>query len=197
MMTNHGLGPEVTMSPEIRSFNQPLSPLQKNRTIFGEFSGYLLTRTGDYPGTSSFRIAVYLLEAVLIGLFTYLWLEYAQIGKLYHWLFPVIVSSAIVIVHYIITEIAYKFWKPTQRTIGLFWLVSFAGLVASFMLVYLSGICGFICQVTGSYCPVSWHTSPPETVAVFFKTVIMPWLITISLLTQKRNWPKNLQALHK
>ncbi len=138
----------------------------------------------DYPNTSSFRITVYLLEGVLIGLFTYLWLEYAQMGKLYHWLFPIIVSSAIVIVHYTITEIMYKFWKPFKRTIGIFWLISFAGVVMSFILVYSMGICGLVCQIIGSYCPVIWHTSPPDTIAVFFKTAILPWVISISLLTQ-------------
>ena len=172
------------MSPEIRSFNQSLSPPGKSRFKFADISGYYHTRMDDYPHKSPIRIAVYFLEGILIGLFTYLWLEYAQMGKLYHWLFPIIVSLSIVMIHYTITEIAYKICKPIQRTIGLFWLISFAGLVASFILVYLSGICGFICQVTGSYCPVSWHASPPETVTVFFKTAILPWLISISLLTQ-------------
>jgi hypothetical protein len=150
----------------------------------GDIADHLQTRMDDYPNTSSFRITVYLLEGILIGLFTYLWLEYAQMGKLYHWLFPIIVSSAIVFVHYIITEIMYQFTKPFKRTIGTFWLISFAGVVMSFILVYFTGICGFVCQITGSYCPVIWHTSPPDTIAVFFKTVTLPWVISISWLTQ-------------
>jgi hypothetical protein len=172
------------MSNETGSINQPMSRVLNRRSIFGAIADYLQTRMDEYANTSSFRIILYLLEGVLIGLFTYLWLEYAQMGKLYHWLFPVIVSSAIVFVHYIITEILYKFWKPFRRTIGGFWLISFAGVVISFILVYSTGICGFVCQITGSYCPLIWHTSPPDTIAVFFKTVALPWIISISLLTQ-------------
>jgi len=152
----------------------------------------------DYPNTSFLRITSYLLEGVLIGLFTFLWLEYAQMGKLYHWLFPVIVSSAIVIFHYLIAEIVYKFGIPIKRIMGIFWAVSFAGLVVSFILVYFTGICGFVCQVTGSHCPVLWHTSPPAMIAVFFKTVFLPWLISIALLTQgilKREMAKELARI--
>ena len=162
------------MSPETDSINQPLSPVQQIRSILGDFAEFLQTRMEVYSNTSSFSIAVYLIEGILIGLFTYLWLEYAQMGELYHWLFPIIVSSSIVIVHYTITEILYKFWKPDNRTVGIFWLLSFAGVVVSFVLVYSMGICGLVCQVTGSYCPLKWHTSPPETIAVFLKTAILP-----------------------
>jgi|GEM_PF-2085119 len=186
------------MSHETGSINQPMSRVQKSRSILGDIADYLQARMDDYPNTSSFRITVYILEGALIGLFTYLWLEYAQMGKLYHWLFPIIVSSAIVFVHYIITEILYNFWKPFERTIGVFWLISFAGVVMSFILVYFTGICGFVCQITGSYCPVRWHTSPPDTIAVFFKTVILPWVISISMLTQgilKKEMAKELASI--
>ena len=172
------------MSLESGSINQPLSPVQKSRPIFDAISDYFHTGMDEYPNTSAFRIAIYLFEGLLIGLFTFLWLEYAQMGKLYHWLFPIIVSSAMVFVHYAITEVLYKFWKPYKRTIGVFWLISFGGVVMSFFLVYSTGICGFVCQITGSYCPVIWHTSPPEMIAVLFKTVILPWVISISLLSQ-------------
>ena len=186
------------MPSETNSINQPMSMVQKSRSIWGDIADYLQTRMDDYPNTSSFRISIYLLEGVLIGLFTYLWLEYAQMGKLYHWLFPIIVSSAFVLVHYTITEIGYKFWKPFKRTIGKFWLISFAGVVMSFILVYFTGICGFVCQITGSYCPAIWHTSPPDTIAVFFKTVALPWVISISWLTQgilKKEMAKELASI--
>ncbi|CAB1065391.1 hypothetical protein D1BOALGB6SA_10188 [Olavius sp. associated proteobacterium Delta 1] len=172
------------MSSETNRANQPMSTVQKSRSIFRDIADYLKTRMDDYPNRSSFRITVYLLEGILIGLSTYLWLEYAQMGKLYHWLFPIIVSSAIVGVHYTITETVYKFWKPSKKTLGIFWMISFAGIVMSFLLVYLTGICGFVCQITGSYCPAIWHTSPPDTIAVFFKTAVLPWVISISWLTQ-------------
>lgn len=186
------------MSSETNRINPPLPTVQKSGSIFGDIAGYLQTRMDAYPNTSSFRITAYLLEGLLIGLFTYLWLEYAQMGKLYHWLFPIIVSSAIVFVHYIITETSYRFWKPSKRTIGIFWLISFAGVVMGFILVYLTGLCGLVCRITGSYCPVIWHTSPPDTIAVFFKTAILPWLISISWLTQgilKKEMAKELASI--
>jgi hypothetical protein len=80
------------MSNETSSINQPMSLVNKSRSIWGDIADYLLIRMDDYSSTSSFRIAMYLLEGVLIGLFTYAWLEYAQMGKLYHWLFPIIVD---------------------------------------------------------------------------------------------------------
>ena len=186
------------MSNETSSINQPMSLVQKSRSRMGDIADYLKTRMDYYPNTSFFRITLYLLEGVLIGLFTYLWLEYAQMGKLYHWLFPIIVSSFMVLAHYVITETVYKFFKPSGRTIGKFWLFSFAGVAVSFILVYSTGICGFVCQITGSYCPAIWHTSPPDTIAVFFKTVILPWVISISLLTQgilKKEMAKELASI--
>lgn len=188
------------MSNETSSINQPMSMVHKSRSIVSDISGYLQTRMDDCPTKSASRITVYLLEGGLMGLFTYLWLEYARMGKLYHWLFPIIVSSAIVFVHYAITETFYKFWKPAKRTLGIFWLLSFAGVVMSFILVYSAGICGLVCQVTGLYCPERWHTFPPDTIAVFFKTVILPWLISISLLTQgilKKELAKELAGLRQ
>ena len=184
MTKAHSFVSEVSMSNETRSINQPMSIIQKSRSIFGDIADYLLTKMDDDPKALSFRISTYILEAVLIGLFTYLWLENAQMGKLYHWLFPIIVSSAIVIFHYTVTEIMYKFWKPFKRTIGISWLISFAGVILSFILVYFTGICGFVCRIVDSYCPVIWHTSPPDTIAVFLKTVLLPWVISIFLLTQ-------------
>jgi len=70
-----------------------MSLFQKNRSIFGDIADYFLIRMDEYPYPSSFRIAAYLLEGVLIGLFTYLWLEYAQMGKLYHLLYSLKQSS--------------------------------------------------------------------------------------------------------
>jgi hypothetical protein len=188
------------MSPKSDSIRQPLSPSQQFRSILGHFSEVLQTRMDDYSNTYAFKLAVYLIEGILIGLFTFLWLEYAQMGELYHWLFPLIVSSTIVLTHYIITEILVKFRKPLTRTIGIFWLISFAGVIAGFILVYLTGICGFICQITGSYCPVEWHTSPPDTIAVFFKTILLPWVIFVVVLTQgikKRQLAKELATIRQ
>jgi len=183
------------MSPATSKADQSIFRLQKSRSILSDIADFLQNRMDDYPNTSLFRMTPYLLEGVLIGLFTFLWLEYAQMGKLYHWLFPIIVSSAIVIFHYSIAENVYKFGMQTKRTIGIFLAVSFVSLVASFILVYFSGLCGFICQITGSHCPVLWHTSPPAAIGVFFKTVILPWLISSTWLAQgvlKREMAKGL-----
>jgi hypothetical protein len=89
----YGFEAEVSMPNETRSVNQPMSLFQKSRSIFGDNADYLMGRMDDYPNSSSFRIIIYLLEGVLIGLFTYLWLEYAQMGKLYHLLYSLKQSS--------------------------------------------------------------------------------------------------------
>lgn len=171
---------------------------QKSRSIFGDITDYFLTPMDDYPNTSSFRMTVYLLEGVLIGSFTYMWLEYAQMGALYHWLYPIIVSAAIILGHYVVSELVFKHWQPLKTTILKFWVISFAGVSLSFIIVQSLGVCGILCRIIGSYCPEEWHTSVPNVVAVFFKTVLIPWGISTFLLTQgvlKKQLAKELSSI--
>jgi DNA-binding LytR/AlgR family response regulator len=45
---------------------------------------------------------------------------------------------------------------------------------------------------------VIWHTSPPDTIAVFFKTVLFPWGVSVFLLTQgilKKQIAKELASI--
>ena len=185
------------MSNETRSINQPMALVQKSRSILGDIADYLLTPMDD-PNASTFRITVYLLEGVLIGSFTYMWLEYAQMGALYHWLYPIIASSAIILGHYVVTELVFKHRQPIKKTIWKFWVISFAGVSLSFIIVQVLGVCGILCRIIGSYCPVTWHTSAPNVVAVFFKTVLIPWGISTFLLTQgvlKKQIAKELSSI--
>ncbi len=138
----------------------------------------------DAADRFTFRIIMYILEAVLIGLGTYLWLEHAQMGKLYHWLFPIIVASLIAIFHFAFVEVIYKFLRPPKRKLGHTWIISCVGLMFGFLLAYSTGICGIVCRILNSYCPIKWHTSPPETILVFFRTVWFPWLIATFFMTQ-------------
>ncbi len=89
-------------NPEILPPETP-NPLRQ----FVDYVQMPILATAD---TFSFRIIMYFLEGVLIGLGTYLWLEHAQMGKLYHWLFPIIVAALIVIFHFAFVEIAYKLY---------------------------------------------------------------------------------------
>ncbi len=138
----------------------------------------------DNADRFAFRMIMYLLEGILIGLGTYLWLEHAQLGKLYHWLFPIIVAFLIAFFHFAFVEFIYKFLRPPQRKLGHTWAISLVGLVFGFLLAYSTGICGIVCRILNSYCPVKWHTSPPETILVFFRTVWFPWLIATFFMTQ-------------
>jgi DNA-binding LytR/AlgR family response regulator len=48
------------------------------------------------------------------------------------------------------------------------------------------------------YCPVIWHTSPPDAIAVFFKTVLFSWVLSIYFLTQgilKKEMAKELASI--
>ena len=130
------------------------------------------------------RMIIFLLEGILIGLTTYLWLEHAQMGRLYHWLFPIIAAALIVIFHGAFVETVYTFLKPPKRKLVHIWVISLVGIVFGFCLAYSAGICGIVCRILNSYCPVKWHTSPPETILVFFRTAWFPWLIATFFMTQ-------------
>ena len=93
-------------------------PVHKNRFIIDRIAGYWATVLDDYPESSSFRKFIYFMEGVLIGIFVFLWLEFAQMGELYHWLYPIIVSSMKVFGHYLVTEIFFKRWQPVRISIG-------------------------------------------------------------------------------
>ena len=152
--------------------------------MLSNIEDYFLTVMDDYPDNSAFRKSIYLLEGLLVCSVTYLWLEYAQMGALYHWLYPIIFSSALVLVHYVVTELFFQQWESSETTIRKFWVISFVGISLSFSIVHVLGVCGVLCRITGSYCPATWHTSAPNILAVFFKIVMMPWAISTFLLTQ-------------
>jgi hypothetical protein len=152
--------------------------------MLSNIEDYFLTVMDDYPDNSAFRKSIYLLEGILVCSVTYLWLEYAQMGALYHWLYPIIFSSALVLGHYVVTELFFQQWESSETTIRKFWVISFVGISLSFSIVHVLGVCGVLCRITGSYCPETWHTSAPNILAVFFKIVMMPWAISTFLLTQ-------------
>lgn len=158
---------------------------QRIRLFLNEKADYFATIMDVRPEASSNRFSFFILEGVLIGLFTYLWLEYAEMGALYHWFFPIIVSSAISIIHFTAIVVVFRLWKPQKTTFAKFWLISLAGVTLGYFMTYAMGICGLICLIIGSYCPTAWHTSPPQTIAVLFKTILVPWGISTYLLTQR------------
>ena len=154
--------------------NHLMDATQNNPVKTNHISDLLLTRLDGTQYGSAMGKGIYLIEGVLICIMTFLWLEYAEMGKLYHWLFPIIVGSIIGSVHYVMTALILKFQRAEKITIGKYWLISFIGIVFSFIVAYGMGLCGIVCVVLGSYCPVSWHTSVPSVTVIFFKTVLMP-----------------------
>lgn len=158
---------------------------QQIRLYLSEKAEYFATIMDIGPEASSNRYPFYILEGVLIGLFTYLWLEFAEMGALYRWLFPIVASSVTVIVHLTAIVLVFRIWKPQKLTFAKFWLISLAVVVLGFFTTYATGICGVICMIIGSYCPTAWHTSPPDMISVFFRVILVPWGITTYLLTQR------------
>jgi DNA-binding LytR/AlgR family response regulator len=190
MTKAHGFGSEVSMSNETKSIHQPMSLFQKSRSIFSDIADYLLTRLDGYPNASSFRITVYLLEGVLIGLFFYLWLEYTQTGVLFKTYYPIFVAVCIIFWHYLVAEFGgrfiYKHLKSFKVTIGKFWVISFAGVCFGYIMVYFNGQCPGIAQyypdISSFY---SSHSAPTLVrLAVFYKIVLIPWAVSTFLLTQ-------------
>jgi hypothetical protein len=57
------------MSSETKSIKQPVSLIQNSRSIILEIADYFRITMVDYPRRSSFRISIYLLKGILIGLF--------------------------------------------------------------------------------------------------------------------------------
>ncbi len=158
-----------------------------------------ISREGFHQDATT-RMTSYVIEGILITLLTYIWLEYADMGKLYHWLFPIIVSTCIVVIHCLVNEVTIKFWKANKFNIGTIWMISFVGLVIGFIIAYFLGLCGLLCMIIGSYCPTAWHSSPPNTIAVFFKTILLPWGVSSFFLTQtihKKQIVKELASIKK
>jgi len=178
------------MPSETKSIKQPVSLVQKSRSIIGEIADNLRITMVDYPGRSSFRIAVYLLEGVLIGLFFYLWLEYTPTEALFRTFYPVFVGFTIIFWHYLVTEFGgrfiYRRRKSFKLTIGKFWVISFAGVCFGYLMVYFNGQCPGIAEyypdISSFY---SGHSSPALVrLAVFYKIVLIPWTVSTFLLTQ-------------
>lgn len=167
-----------------------MSVFQKSRSILDETAGYFLTGMDEYPKASPLRISVYILEGVLIGLFFYLWLEYAQTAVLFKAYYPVFVAFSIIFWHYLVTEIGGRFYykrrKSRKLTIGKFWAISFAGICFSYILIYFNGQCPGIAKfypdISSFY---SSHSSPTLVrLAVFYKIMLVPWAVSTFLLTQ-------------
>ncbi len=172
----------------------------KRQSILSDSLDNLQILMEDFQKAFSTRMASYVTEGILISLLTYLWLEYAEMGKLYHWLFPIIVSTCIVLVHGLVNEVTIKLWHSARFIIGKILLISFAGVGLGYIMAYFLGLCGLVCMVLGSYCPVAWHTSPPDMIAVFFKTILLPWGISSFFLIQalrKKQLVKELASIKK
>ena len=190
MTKAHSFRSGSSMPSETKSIKQPVSLVQKSRSIIGEIADYLRITMVDYPGRSSFRIAVYLLEGVLIGLFFYLWLEYTPTEALFRTFYPVFVGFTIIFWHYLVTEFGgrfiYRRRKSFKLTIGKFWLISFAGICFGYLMVYFNGQCPGIAEyypdISSFY---SGHSSPASVrLAVFYKIVLIPWAVSTFLLMQ-------------
>ena len=178
------------MSGETKSIRQPMSQTQKNRSFIGDVADYFRIPMAEYPARSAFRISVYLLEGVLIGLFFYLWLEYSQTEALFKTFYPLFVGFTIIFWHYLITEFGgryfYKRFKPLRLTVGKFWMFSLAGVCFGYLMVYFNGQCPGIAEfypdISSFY---SGHSSPTLVrLAVFYKIVLIPWAVCTILLIQ-------------
>ncbi len=178
------------MSGETKSLKQPMSLVQKSRSYANDIAEYLRITMADYPARSLFRIAVYLLEGALVGLFFYLWLEYTPTETIFKTFYPIFVGFTIIFWHYMITEIGGRFFykrsKSLRLTSGKFWVISFIGVCFGYLMVYFNGQCPGIAEfypdISSFY---SGHSSPTLVrLAVFYKIVLIPWAVCTFLLIQ-------------
>ena len=164
--------------------------IDTDQSIFKNFADYWFTELDNYPNRSSFRIIIYLLEGLLIGLFFYLWLEYTPTKELFRKVYPLFVGSTIILWHYLVTEFGGRFIhkrrKSFKPTIGKFWLISFAGVFFGYIMIYFNGQCPGIAEfypdISSFY---SSHSTPTLIrLSVFYKIVLIPWAVSTFLLTQ-------------
>ena len=106
---------EIWMLNQTSRINQSVSPTQKSRSIIADITDYFLTRIEGYPKASLFRITIYGLEGILIGLFFYLWLEYTQTTELFKTNYPIFVGFTIIFWHYLVTEFGGRFFISVKN----------------------------------------------------------------------------------
>ncbi len=169
-------------------------------------SGYFQTPMEIYPNTLSFRQSIYVVETVLICMFGYLWLEYTQMDGMFKSVYPIIISVIIIISQYMIIEfgvrLIHKRWPRFEISIGKFWGISFAGVFFGFIMVYFNAQCpGIERFYPDIFYFYTEHPEPsPSRLAVFYKIILIPWMISTFLLTQgvlKKQLEKELEEIRQ
>ena len=151
---------------------------------------YVQTPIENYPDASTFRQSIYVVEAGLICIFSYLWLEYTQMDGLFKSVYPIIIATIIIISQYLVVEfggrLIYKHWQPFKINIGKFWGLSFVGVFFGFTMVYFNAQCiGIEKLYPDIFYFYTEHPAPlPSRLAVFYKIILIPWMVATFLLTQ-------------
>lgn len=161
----------------------------KDQFDFDYFSSYLQIPIENYPNTPTYRKPIYAIEGVLICTFAYLWLEYTQMDGIFKSIYPVIVTAIVLISQYLLVEfggrLIYKHWRPFETNIGIFWGISFVGIFFGYTMVYFNAQCpGIESFYPDIFYFFTEHPNPPNRLSVFYKIILIPWLISTFLITQ-------------
>jgi len=97
----------------------------------------LMFPLNTYPGKSSFRNTIYLVQGFLIALISYLWLEYTQMDGMFKSVYPLIIGTIVMTTQYLIIETGgryvHKRWGPLVIHMATFWIISFVAVFISLL----------------------------------------------------------------
>lgn len=173
--------------------------------MFKRLFEYPYTPLEGYPAESVFRKSIYGLQGLMICLLTFLWLEYTRMDGLFKSVYPLIVGLLVSGSHYLFSEagarMAARHCRPFRVTVAGYWGISLAGVLFGFSMVWFNAQCPGVEKV---YPDIFYfytdHPDPPARVSVFFKLILLPWLVATVLITQgelKRQLKKELELIRQ
>ncbi len=150
----------------------------------------LMFPLNTYPDKSSFRNIIYLVQGFLITIIACLWLEYTRMDGTFKYVYPLIIAIIVMTTQYLIVETGgryvYKRLGPFVIQMATFWIISFAGVFTGFTMVYFNAQCPGVEKIYPDIF-YFYHDLPlprPDRIAVFYKIILIPWVLSMLLLTQ-------------
>ncbi len=180
--------------------------VSEDSAVLKHFLNLVMFPLNSYPAKSSFRNTTYLIQGFLIVILAYLWLEYTQMDGMFKSVYPWIIAVIVVATHYLIVEIGgrfiYKRSGPFVISMATFWAISLAGVFIGFLMVYFNAQCPGVEKIYPDiFYFYSDHPDPrPGRFSVFYKIILIPWALSMVVLTQgelKRKLDRELLAIRQ
>ncbi len=168
------------------------------------FLSLFMFTLNTYPDKSLSRNIIYIVQGFLIILFAYLWLEYTQMDGTFKSIYPLIIALIVITTQYLIVETGgryvYKRVGPFAIQMVVFWIISFSGVFIGFVMVYFNAQCPGVEKIYPDifYFYYDYPLPRPSRIAVFYKIILIPWVLSMLLLTQgelKRKLAKELKVI--